>query len=164
MGASYSFRPTASDPDGNTLTFSIQGKPSWVTFSTQNGQLTGTPTATDVGASAPITISVSDGSATTVLAAFTITVSQTANGSATLNWTTPTQNTDGSTLNNLAGYQILYGTSPGSLNQTVQIDNPSLTTAIVGNLSSGTWYFAIRALASGGQAGVQTNVASKVIP
>src|SRR5207302_7131247 len=32
-GASYSFTPTASDPDGDTLTFSIANQPSWATFS-----------------------------------------------------------------------------------------------------------------------------------
>src|SRR5262245_31963313 len=55
----YSFRPTASDPDGNTLGFSIQNRPSWATFSTATGQLSGTPTA--AGAHANIVISVSDG-------------------------------------------------------------------------------------------------------
>jgi len=163
VGATYTFQPSASDPDGNTLTFAIQGKPSWATFSTATGRLTGAPTVADVGASQPVTISVSDGSVTTALASFTITVAQVANGSATLVWSTPTLNTDGSTLSGLTGYQILYGTSPASLNQTLQISNPSLTTAIVENLSPGTWYFAIKALATGGQASVQTNVASRII-
>ena len=39
----YSFTPTASDPDGNGLTFSITNKPNWASFSTTTGALTGTP-------------------------------------------------------------------------------------------------------------------------
>jgi hypothetical protein len=34
-----------------------------------------------------------------------------SNGRATLSWTAPTENTDGTTLANLAGYRIRYGTS-----------------------------------------------------
>lgn len=35
----------------------------------------------------------------------------TVRGSATLSWTPPTKNTDGSRLTDLAGYKIYYGTS-----------------------------------------------------
>jgi len=70
-GASYSFTPTGSDADGDTLTYSIQNKPSWATFSTTTGALTGTTTA---GTFTNIIITVSDGIATTDLAAFSITV------------------------------------------------------------------------------------------
>ena len=60
-GTAYSFTPTASDPDGNTLTFSIANKPSWATFNTGTGRLQGTPSAGDVGTTTGIVISVSDG-------------------------------------------------------------------------------------------------------
>jgi len=63
-GQAYSFAPSASDPGGNALTFSIVNRPSWATFSTTTGQLTGTPTAANVGSYANITISVSDGTLT----------------------------------------------------------------------------------------------------
>ena len=62
------------------------------------------------------------------------------NGSATLSWTPPTQNTDGSALTNLAGYRILYGTSASALTQTIEIANPGLATYVVTGLSSGNWY------------------------
>ena len=39
VGSAYSFRPTASDPDGNALTFSIANKPSWASFNTSTGTL-----------------------------------------------------------------------------------------------------------------------------
>jgi len=70
-GTYYSFTPSASDVDGNTLTFSIANKPSWATFSTLTGMLSGTPTA---GTYSNIQISVSDGSLTTSLPSFSITV------------------------------------------------------------------------------------------
>jgi len=73
VGTAYSFQPAASDPDANTtLKFSIQGQPSWASFSTSSGALTGTPTAP--GTFAGIVISVSDGTDTASLPAFTIQV------------------------------------------------------------------------------------------
>ena len=35
-GQAYSFQPTASDADGDTLAFSITGRPSWASFNTQH--------------------------------------------------------------------------------------------------------------------------------
>ena len=32
VGQAYSFTPTASDPDGQALSFSIANRPSWATF------------------------------------------------------------------------------------------------------------------------------------
>lgn len=76
-GAAYNFAPVASDPDGDSLTFSIGNKPAWASFSTGTGALTGTPTASDVGTTSTIVISVSDGKGGTAsLAAFDLTVAQ----------------------------------------------------------------------------------------
>src|SRR5262249_33922790 len=38
----YSFQPVANDAPGASLTFSIQNKPTWATFSATTGALTGT--------------------------------------------------------------------------------------------------------------------------
>jgi hypothetical protein len=74
----YSFIPTAADVDaGTTLTFSIVNEPAWATFDTNTGALTGTPTNSDVGTTAGIIISVSDGTATTALSAFDLNVTNT---------------------------------------------------------------------------------------
>ena len=82
-GQTYAFNPSAADADGDPLTFSIQGKPSWASFNAANGSLCyyGAPAATDVGTSASIVISVSDGTASASLPAFAINVTQ-ANRSA----------------------------------------------------------------------------------
>ncbi|MDR6982156.1 hypothetical protein J2X32_000764 [Rheinheimera pacifica] len=70
----YSFVPTASDPDDDTLTFSITNKPTWASFDTATGALTGTPVKEYVGTTTGVLISVSDGEYSAALAAFNLTV------------------------------------------------------------------------------------------
>lgn len=70
----YSFIPTATDTVGDTLTFSITNKPTWATFEPATGALTGTPTNADIGITNGIVISVSDGTLSASLPAFSITV------------------------------------------------------------------------------------------
>ncbi len=163
VGNAYSFTPTASDADGDTLTFSIQNKPTWANFNSATGALTGTPTAGNVGTTSNIVISVSDGTAATSLAPFSIAVQQSATGSASLSWTAPTTNSDGSALTNLAGYRIRYGTTT-AMSQTVQVSTAGVTSYTLGNLTSGTWYFAVLAYASNGAESPLSNTASKTIP
>ncbi len=74
VGADYVFSPSASDPDGDQLTFGIVNLPSWAGFDATNGRLTGTPAAGDVGTFADIVISVSDGESSASLAPFAIEV------------------------------------------------------------------------------------------
>jgi hypothetical protein len=143
VGNAYSFTPTTTDPSGAALIFDIKNAPSWGTFNSATGELSGTPSAADVGTYANITIGVSDGTTSVSLPAFQIMVTQNANGSATLSWVAPTENTNGTPLMNLAGYRIYYGTSATALTHTVQIANPGIVTYVVSNLSPGTWYFSI---------------------
>lgn len=75
VGSAYSFTPAAEDLDGDAKTFSITNKPSWASFSTSTGALTGTPTAVDVGITSNIIISVTDGKSLSVaLPAFNLAV------------------------------------------------------------------------------------------
>ncbi len=167
VGVAYSFQPSASDPDGNTLAWSIENRPSWLTFNTSTGRLSGTPTA--AGTASNIIIRVSDGTASATLPAFSITTSAaplpppSVTGSATLSWQAPTQNTDNSALTNLAGYRIVYGTSASSLDRTITIPTPGTTTYVVDNLARGTWYFAVRAYTSNGSESANSTVGSKTI-
>jgi hypothetical protein len=162
--AAYSFAPVASDPDGNALTFTIQNKPSWAAFNAATGALTGTPATANVGSFASIVISVSDGTASAALAAFTITVTApVVTGSATLNWTAPTQNSDGSALTDLAGYRIYVGTSATTLVQVASITNATTGSFDVTGLTAGTWYFSVSAVNTVGGESAQTAVASKTI-
>ena len=63
----YALIPNATDPENDPLTFSIEGLPSWASFDSSTGSMTGTPDATDIGATYYITITVSDGNKTTPL-------------------------------------------------------------------------------------------------
>jgi len=166
VGQAYSFTPSATAPSGGTLSFSVQNKPSWASFSIATGELSGTPTSTDVGTDASVTISASDGSASAALPAFNITVAAvptTTTGSATLGWTAPTTNTDGSALTDLAGYIISYGTSATALDESVTVTDPSATSYTLQDLAAGTWYFAVTAYASDGTQSAATPTVSAPI-
>jgi len=163
VGKAYLFKPTASDPDGNKLTFSITNKPSWASFSTTDGTLSGTPAAGDAGTTSNIVISVSDGTVTASLAAFSINVPAAATGSATIGWTAPTQNTDGTPLTNLAGFRIYYGTSSANLDQSTTVADAGATSHTVTNLGTGTWYFVVRAYTADDVESTASNMGSKTI-
>jgi hypothetical protein len=150
-GVGYSFQPTATDADGDSLIFSISNKPSWASFDRTSGRLSGTPKGGDVGIHSNIIISVSDGQASTKLKAFSITVAQNGNGSATLTWDAPTQRIDNTPLTDLAGYVIYVGQTARSYPTKITVKNPGLTAYVVDNLSSGNWYFAVSAFDSSGQ-------------
>jgi hypothetical protein len=165
VGQTYTFRPTASDPQNQTLTFSIANRPSWATFNTTNGWLSGVPTSAHVGSYTNIVISVSDGSNTVPLPTFSITVvaAGTATGSATLRWTPPTLNEDGTPISNLAGYRVYYGTSTGNLNRVLTIPGAAVTSAVIQSLTPATWYFALKAYNSANIESSLSNIASKTI-
>jgi hypothetical protein len=162
VGSAYSFTPSGTDPDGDTLGYTIQNRPSWAVFETPTGRLSGSPTT--AGTFSNIIITVTDGRLTASLPAFSITVLQATNGSAALSWTPPTLNTDGTSLTNLAGYRIVYGRSSTSLDQTVQISNPGASAYTLTGLSSGMWYFAVKAFNSAGAESNVSNVGWKTIP
>jgi PKD repeat protein len=162
-GANYTFQPTASDADGDRLTFSIRNKPSWASFDTGSGRLSGIPSVADLGQYSNVQVSVSDGSATASLPNFTIDVVDVANGSVTLNWTPPTQNTDGSALTDLAGYRIGYGQSANDLSKVITLMNAGLTSAVIESLTAGTWYFAVKAVNAAGVESDYSAVASKSV-
>jgi hypothetical protein len=162
-GNAYSFTPTTTNPSSAALTFSVKNAPGWATFNSATGELSGTPTAADVATYSNITISVSNGATSVSLPAFPIAVTQIANGSATLDWVAPTENTNGTPLTNLAGYRIYYGTSATALTQTVQIANPNTVTYEVTNLSPGTWYFSVRSYTTANVESNASAVASKTI-
>ncbi|WP_297891191.1 Ig-like domain-containing protein, partial [Shewanella sp.] len=74
QGELYHFLPTGADVDGGSLVFDITNRPSWASFNTTTGELTGTPSNADVGVTTAIVISVSDGVLSASLPAFNLTV------------------------------------------------------------------------------------------
>jgi hypothetical protein len=168
IGTPYSFSPTGSDPDtGTSLTYSIANQPDWASFSTTTGTLSGTPGTGKAGTYSGIVIRVTDGIATASLASFTITVTAPAappvTGSATLGWTPPSSNTDGTPIQGLAGYRIYYGNSASTLNQVVTISNPGITSYVLDNLLAGSWFFSVRAFTNDGTESSNSSVVSKTI-
>ena len=160
VGGAYSFIPTTTNTGGGTLSFSITNIPSWASFSTVTGALTGTPGNGQAGTRSNILISVGNGTESATLAAFSITV---AMGSASMSWTAPTENTNGTALTDLAGYTIYYGTSSGALTDSIQVANASAIGYVVGNLNSGTYYFEVSAYTTAGTQSARSSMGSKTI-
>ncbi|KAA3626088.1 MAG: fibronectin type III domain-containing protein [Proteobacteria bacterium] len=75
----------------------------------------------------------------------TVTIVVNSSRSVEVTWDPPTTRADGSPLTNLDGYKIHYGTASGSYTQTITVDNASITSYTVDNLTNGTYYFAVTA-------------------
>jgi hypothetical protein len=147
-GESYSFTPRASDPDSSTLRFSITGKPAWADFDVLTGHLWGSTSEGDVGTYSGIVISVTDGTETASLQAFSIEVlaAGAATGSVTLSWTPPSENEDDSQLTDLAAYRIYWSRVGENYGPPATISNPSVTRYVVEGLAPGTYEFAAKAV------------------
>lgn len=87
-----------------------------------------------------------------------------ADGSVTLTWTPPTQNTDGTPLTDLAGYKIYRGTESGVYNNITTVANPSIASWVTDVLPAGTYYFAATSYNEAGVESVFSNEVTKVVP
>ncbi|WP_303851626.1 putative Ig domain-containing protein [Seleniivibrio woodruffii] len=146
-GTSYSFVPSAADADGDTLTYSISNKPSWASFNTSTGALTGTTTA---GVFSGIVISVTDGTDTASLASFTITVSEqtTSNTAPVINGTPSTT--------------AMSGTSYSFVPSAADADGDSLTFSVSNKPSWASFNTSTGALTGTTTAGVFSNIVISV--
>jgi len=163
VGAAYGFTPSASDPEGQKLTFSIANRPAWTRFDAATGRLEGTPDASHAGTHAGIVISASDGQYSSSLPAFDVTVMPDTKGSATVSWSPPTSFEDGTPIANLAGYRVVYGLSASELSQGVAIASADITSATIEDLAPGTWFFAVKAYTTANVESNLSSVASKTI-
>jgi hypothetical protein len=176
-GQAYSFRPTASDPNGLRLAFVITNKPTWASFEATTGALSGTPSAANIGKYPNISITVYDGYQKAVLPPFSImvqgaappkatppsSVPQTTIGAATLVWQPPTETTSGTTLTNLAGYRIYYGQARDNLAQVITVANPGVTRYVIGGLQGAPWYFQMTAYDINGMESPPTAIESWIM-
>ena len=106
-GEFYFFQPAISGAGSATVRFSVINKPDWAEFDPDGGILYGTPGASDVGTAVEVTIAANDLFSVDFLPPFTISVNPSPDRqSLTLSWLPPTENEDGSTLTDLAGYRI----------------------------------------------------------
>lgn len=110
-----------------------------------------------------IVISVSDGTASANLPAFTIKVEQPVTASVTPSWQAPTSNEDGTPLTDLAGYQVHYGQVSGQYSQTLSLPDAAFTGVTIEDLTPAIWYFAVKAVNSAGAVSSFSNEAWKSI-
>jgi fibronectin type 3 domain-containing protein len=83
-------------------------------------------------------------------------------GTATLDWTAPTKNSDSSALTDLAGYKVYYGTASRSYSQSIDVGK--VTTYELTNLSNGfTYYFVVTAYNQAGVESEPSNEGNKAI-
>jgi hypothetical protein len=164
VGVTYDFQPEATDPEGDSLRFSAERLPTWASMDPITGRITGTPGENDQGIYESIVITVADATHAIVTPPFSITViDEAGSGVAALRWETPPSKVDGSPLDDLAGYRILYGHDSTDLDKSVFISDPAVTSYQFSALEAGTWYFAVVAVNSGGLEGPPTTLASKSI-
>ena len=63
-------------------------------------------------------------------------------------------------ITNLAGFKVYYGPSADNLGTIETINNYTVTTYLVGNLTPGAWFFAVTAFDSSGNESVKSGIAS----
>jgi len=141
----FHFKPRASDPSQRSLRFSIENRPGWARFDPTSGRLAGTPRPADIGTYDGIRISVSNGVSSASLDGFSVTVSDTQPGRATVYWEAPVDNVDGSVLTDLAGFYVYYGLAEDQLTHRIDVPNAGVSSLVVEGLSPATWYFAVAA-------------------
>jgi hypothetical protein len=166
-GGFYSFTPTVVATAGSSLTYAVAGKPTWAQFSAATGTLSGTPAAANVATDPNIVVSVSNGTKSAALPAFSIAVEAAVTvpaGSVNLSWSKPAQNTNGSPLTNLAGFIVRYGTNAAALSSQISVGSANSTSAQIANLKPGTWYFEVAAINTANVASPPSAMASKTVP
>jgi len=175
-GTRYVLLPTARDPDGDVLAFTIENRPAWASFDTTTGELSGTPGIEHAGTSDTIVISVSDGKASAALPPFAVTVMAdrapasgmseptVVDGNAVgLSWDVPTLSLKGKPVADLAGYMIHYGTHADVLTHSIEVKGSGSNTFVVQDLKPGVYYFAVRAVTSNGTHSNLSNIITRKI-
>jgi hypothetical protein len=155
-GSSGSTASTAGDSGTPAAVAAANAPAATVPTGSVGAATASTPAATSTAPAATTTTS----SSTTAPAS---TPPAAASDTVTLSWTAPDENTNGTALTNLAGYQINYGTSPTALTQKISINTVGVMNYVVSNLSSGTWYFEIVAVNSAGAQSAPSSVVSTTI-
>ncbi|MBV8143679.1 MAG: fibronectin type III domain-containing protein [Gammaproteobacteria bacterium] len=149
-GQTYTFTPQAVASGPVIPHFEVQNPPPWASLG-WSGQLSGIPAATDEGTYPDIVISIVAGTTRASLPAFSITVQGASpSATATISWSPPTTNDDGSVLTNLMGYRIYVGSTPTTLAPLLTLDSTAMTSYLLQGLRTGLSYFAMTAVNSAG--------------
>lgn len=155
--ATTTFTSTVTNANG-TLTTTLawnsdrascvaSGHPSW----TGTKAKTGTQTLPAITMSGTYTLSLA--------------CSSPADDRATLTWTPPTTNTDGSPLNNLASYKVYWGTGLTGTTwpNSAPVSSPSATSFVVQPLTPGPYRFVVTAINATGVESMFSNIATKTV-
>lgn len=86
-----------------------------------------------------------------------------ASGTATLEWSRPASNEDGTALTDLAGYKVYYGNAAYTLDHVVDVRGANVSKAEIQDLEPGTWYFAIASYNSAGVESARSGVVSTTL-
>lgn len=151
--------PGAQEIDTTDDSMSLSGKAqspngvtsvSWKTDHGSEGSASGTDSWTvadvplELGANT-ITVTATNAAGQTRSDTIVINRESGGTGSVTLSWIPPTERTDGTPLQTLAGYKISYGRMSEVYDYTIDIDNPGLASYVVEGLVPGDWYFVMAA-------------------
>lgn len=154
QAATLVFQVATTSADGKTLTPKISWSTSPAASScTASGDWSGTKAATGVETLAAVNSSKS----------YTMVCNWAGDTTATVTWSNPTTNADGTPLTNLQGTRILWGTSAANLDQTFYNEDAAATKWVSPTLAAGTWYFGVRSYNSLGLESATTTPVSKVI-
>ena len=73
------------------------------------------------------------------------------------------QNVGGTSLTDITGYRVYYGTSATNLANSVAVSGASTANVVVSGLSPGTYYFAVATVNSTATTSALSNAVSKVV-
>lgn len=87
----------------------------------------------------------------------------TGTGEALISWLPPAENTDGTTLTDLTGFNVYFGKDPQKFDQIVTLDCHWCLWTRISDLGPGTWYFAVKSFNKSGIESAFSSVMSKTI-
>ncbi|MCU7892132.1 MAG: putative Ig domain-containing protein [Candidatus Thiodiazotropha sp. (ex Ustalcina ferruginea)] len=166
-GDAYIFSPNASDPDDNSLNFTVTNLPNWASFNSTSGILSGTPSEEDAGLYEGIVISVTDNNETSSLAPLNLLVEASeptdTTGSVSLAWVPPSTRTDGSSLDmsEIAGYKVYMGDTQDTLEQVMDFADSTTHNCVLDDIENGDYYFAVTTYDNDGNESGFSNIAMK---
>lgn len=82
---------------------------------------------------------------------------------ASLNWTAPTLNVDGTSYTNPGGYRVQWGRAANDLTESAYLNDPAARTWTSPALAPGAWFFALRAFNALGLESDPTNVVTRTM-
>jgi hypothetical protein len=89
--------------------------------------------------------------------------SATPSGEAGLTWQAPVSNMDGTVLTDLSGFNLYWGSTPGTYSHSTRIPNAASRSHTVTGLAPGTWHFVVTAVNGEGTESSYSNVWSKTV-